>query len=221
VVDTLFFDGDQTLWDFDKVMRRALQATLPELQARRPGTDNLTVDALIADRQSLTIGTRTHEELRLLAFQRTLSRLQLPDDGLAEHLTEFYFARRFAEVELYPDTLDALRELSKNYTLGLLTNGNSYPDRVGLSDLFALTVFSEDHGVTKPHPDLYAVAAAKAGRPPESIAMIGDSLANDVTGAQACGWQGIWLNRTGAVCSPPHTPDATITSLTELPGVLR
>lgn len=46
--------------------------------------------------------------------------------------------------------------------------------------------------------------------------MIGDSVTNDVTAAQACGWRGIWLNRASAPCPPSHTPDATITSLTDL-----
>jgi putative hydrolase of the HAD superfamily len=221
VVGTLFFDGDQTLWDFDKVMRCALHSTLLELQARRPGTEHVTVDDLIADRQALAIAGRTHEQLRLLAFQRTLTRLGLPDNGLAEHLTTLYLERRFAEVALYPDTLDALNELRRTYTLGLLSNGNTYPERSGLAGLFTLTVFSQDHGVTKPHPELFSIAAAQAGCPPESIAMIGDSLTKDVTAAQACGWRGIWLNRTAAPCPPPHTPDATIASLAELPARLK
>lgn len=135
MLDTLFFDGDQTLWDFDTVMRRALHSTLLELQGRRPDAQS-SVDDLIADRQAITTAGRTHEQLRLLAFRRTLHRLQLPDDGLAEHLTTFYFDRRFAEVELYPDTLDALNELRSTYTVGLLSNGNSYPERAGLSGLF-------------------------------------------------------------------------------------
>jgi hypothetical protein len=99
VLGTLFSDGDQTLWDFDKVMRRALHSTLLELQARRPGTDHVTVDDLIADRQALTTADRTHEQLHLLAFQHTLTRLGLPDDGLAQHLTTLYLDRRFAAGE--------------------------------------------------------------------------------------------------------------------------
>ena len=221
MLDTLFFDGDQTLWDFDKLMRRAMHSTLLELQAQRPSANDLTVDDLIADRQAVNAPGQPHEQVRLHAFQHTLRRLHLPDDGLSDHLTAFYLEQRFADVELYPDTLEALDQLRANYTLGLLSNGNSYPERAGLSGLFALTVFAQDHGVAKPHPDLFRIAAAQADRPPTSIAMIGDSLTNDVTAAQSCGWQGIWLNRTAATCPPSHTPDATITSLADLPGLLR
>jgi phosphoglycolate phosphatase-like HAD superfamily hydrolase len=48
VISTLFFDGDQTLWDFDKLMRRVLRQTLAELRLQRPApvTDRLDVEAL-------------------------------------------------------------------------------------------------------------------------------------------------------------------------------
>ena len=222
MLDTLFFDGDQTLWDFDAVMRRALHSTLLELQSLRPGTEHLTVDALVADRQSLAAEDKTHEQLRLLAFQRTLTSVGAPDNELAHHLTALYLERRFAAVELYPDTIAALSGLrAAGYTLGLLSNGNSYPERAGLADLFEVTVFAQDHGVAKPHPELFRIAADRVGRAPDSIAMVGDSLPNDVTAAQAVGWRGIWLNRTSAPCSPPHAPDATIASLANLAGAVK
>ncbi|MFI5709698.1 hypothetical protein [Kribbella sp. NPDC051620] len=54
MLDTLYFDGDQTLWDFDRQMRRALQATLDELRVQRPElpTTGLDVESMIADRRS-------------------------------------------------------------------------------------------------------------------------------------------------------------------------
>jgi putative hydrolase of the HAD superfamily len=45
--------------------------------------------------------------------------------------------------------------------------------------------------------------------------MVGDSLANDVAGAQAAGWTGVWLNREGAP-TPKAVPDLMIRSLREL-----
>jgi len=37
VIKAVFLDGDQTLWDFEKLMRRAMLATLGELKTLRPG----------------------------------------------------------------------------------------------------------------------------------------------------------------------------------------
>ncbi|MGH3332686.1 MAG: HAD family hydrolase [Nocardioidaceae bacterium] len=226
VIETLFFDGDQTLWDFDGLMRRTLRATLAELRGLRPGsaTDGLDVESMIADRQA--VGAEPHrreatmEQLRLAAFRRTLARLGLHDDELAEHLQAFYLERRFGEVDLYPDTLSSLTHLRTTYTLGLLSNGNSYPDRSGLAGLFSSVVFAQDHKVAKPERRLFDIAAEEIGSAPDNIAMVGDSLVNDVTAAQEAGWQGIWLNRDAKPCPDRHTPDVQILTLSELPAAL-
>lgn len=127
-------------------------------------------------------------------------RLRLPDNGLAEHLNAFYLERRFEQVELYPDVLPALTQLQTTYTLGLLSNGNGYPERSGLADVFSTVVFSQDHGVEKPDRRLSEIAAAQIDCVAGEIAMAGDSLANDVAGARNAGWRGIWLNRDGTPC---------------------
>ena len=47
-----FFDGDQTLWDFQAMMRRALTATIGELRRLRPGIGgDLGVEAFVTDRE--------------------------------------------------------------------------------------------------------------------------------------------------------------------------
>jgi putative hydrolase of the HAD superfamily len=243
VIDTLFFDGDNTLWNFDQVMRRSLHATLAKLRTHRPAAEALTVDDLIADRQAVAAelkGTALNaavptgagtgaelnstalsmERLRLAAFQRTLTRFGPPDPSLADELSAFYLDRRFADIELFPETIRVLRALGTTYTIGLLSNGNSYPAKAGLEDLFDIVLFAQDLGVAKPDPAAYELAAEKVDRPPGAIAMIGDSLANDVTGPQAAGWTGIWLNRDGLPCPTEHRPDAVLATLDDLAAVL-
>lgn len=226
MLDTLFFDGDQTLWDFDKQMRRALQATLEELKLRCPGlpAGKVSVESMIADRQAVgrqLDGAHTAmEQLRLASFERTLRRLGSPDDDLAEHLTHFYLEQRFSALDLYSDSLSTLNALRPTYKLGLLSNGNSYPDRFGLGGIFTVVVFAQEHGIAKPDRRLFDIAADKAGCSAGDIAMIGDSLVNDVVGAQQAGWVGIWLNRASMARPPGQHPDAEITTLTQLPTVV-
>ncbi len=227
VIEALFFDGDQTLWDFEKLMRRALAATLDELRRLCPGpaTTDLDVPSLIEDRQFVAKELRGQEtnleRLRLAGFQRTLGRMDLADDGLASHLTAHYLARRFDNVDLYPDVLMTLRSLQGAYTLGLLSNGNGYPDRSGLGGIFSAVVFAQDHGFEKPDRRLFDIAAAEAGCPIDRIAMVGDSLIDDVSGAQNSGWLGIWLNRDNRQRAGGLAPDAQITTLDELPAAIR
>jgi FMN phosphatase YigB (HAD superfamily) len=46
--------------------------------------------------------------------------------------------------------------------------------------------------------------------------MVGDSLTNDVAGAQGAGWTGIWLNRDHATHADEIEPELTVTSLDQL-----
>jgi putative hydrolase of the HAD superfamily len=52
-------------------------------------------------------------------------------------------AVRFARITLYPDVPDALEALTRSgRRLALITNGNTYPDRVGLGDAFDVVVIA-------------------------------------------------------------------------------
>lgn len=217
-VAVFFFDGDQTLWDFQAMMRRALAATIGELRRLRPGTEgDLNVEAFVADREAATERLRGRvtdlEQVRFEPFKQSLARLRLGDDDLAGHLNDFYLQRRFAGVMLYDDALPVLAELRRNHHVGLLSNGNSYPKRLGLEDCFQAAVLSQDHGVEKPDRRIFDIASELL--PGEPRIMVGDSLANDVAGAQAAGWTGVWLNREGAP-TPEAVPDLMIRTLREL-----
>lgn len=219
----IFFDGDQTLWDFQTLMRRTLAATIEELRRQAPGVaGDLSVEAFVADREAVADQLRDQvtnlESIRLAAFTRSLQRLGLPDSRLAEHLNDYYLQRRFAGVDLYDDVLPALETLVREHTVGLLSNGNSYPDRVGVERFFAATVFSQDHGVEKPDPRIFAIA--QAAIPGDRYVMVGDSIANDVVAAQRAGWEGIWLNRDRQDPPAGARPDATLTDLYGLPTLI-
>lgn len=219
----IFFDGDQTLWDFQTLMRRTLAATIEELRRQAPTVaGDLSVEAFVADREAVADQLRGQvtnlESIRLAAFSRSLQRLGLPDPRLAEHLNDYYLQRRFAGVDLYDDVLPVLETLVREHTVGLLSNGNSYPDRVGLERFFTATVFSQDHGVEKPDPRIYAIA--QGAIPGDRYVMVGDSIANDVVAAQKAGWEGIWLNRDRQDPPAGVRPDATLTDLYGLPTLI-
>ena len=207
-------------------MRQSLSATLTHLKALRPetSTQDLEIEKVIADREAVggeLQGTEMNlGKIRLAAFSRTLTRVGLQDGELAIHLNEFYLQHRFNNIELFPEVIGALNTLSHSYTLGFLSNGNSHPDRMGLGGLFSSVVFSQDFGIAKPDRELFDIAAANLSCTPTELVMIGDSLQNDIQGAQNAGWQGIWLNRKGLELPEGHTADAEISSLIELRKIL-
>jgi len=225
-ISVLSFDGDMTLWDFLKVMRHSLQHTLTELQRQvpTPRVLELTVDEMIVIRNQFAEEVKgkiwSLEEIRRRAFERTLEHVGLSDKDLAAHLNAIYLKHRFEDIELYPDVIPTFDVLAPHFKLGLLSNGNTYPERCGLEDRFAFVVFSQDVQVEKPDPRIFEITAQRAGCELVQMLHVGDSLENDVAGAQNVGAPAVWLNREGVPNDTETRPDYEIGSLTEIPTIL-
>ena len=224
-ITTISFDADGTLWDFEGVMRHALGCALDELRRLVPSTpDSLSIEALIAIRDQIAEEYKdremTHEVIRLEAFKRTLQFIHSPDDDLADHLNTLYLKHRFEDIQLFDDVLPALNALRGDYTMGLLSNGNTYPERCGLEGFFQFVVFAQDYGIQKPDPRLFEIAIEHAGCAKQQLLHVGDSFQNDIIGAKQAGVRSIWLNRQGENKETGKQHDFAISSLRELTGLL-
>ena len=221
-IKAISFDGDMTLWDFEKVMRNSLAHALDELRKHSSGgmCADLTVDRMIEIRNVVAEelkGKRAMlEAIRLEAFRRTIAAVGSDNHELAAHLNSVYLKHRFAEIELYPDVLPMLDAIAGRYVFGLVSNGNGYPERCGLHGRFSFVILAQNVGVEKPDPAIFRAACREACCSPEQLMHIGDSLATDVEGARRAGAVSVWLNRDRI---PNHTeihPDYEIHSLIEL-----
>ena len=226
-ISVISFDGDMTLWNFVKVMRHSLKLTLIELQ-RRVGSSRalkLTVDEMIEIRNAYAEEIKGKiwnlEEIRRGAFERTLEIIGSPNSKLAAHLHNKYIRHRFEDIELYPDVIPTLDVLAPHYKLGLLSNGNTYPERCGLEDRFTFVVFSQDVQVEKPDPKIFEITAQRAGCEFSQMLHVGDSLKNDVAGAQNVGARTVWLNRDRVPNDTQIQPDYEVVSLSEIPAILK
>jgi HAD superfamily hydrolase (TIGR01509 family) len=235
VIEAVLFDGDQTLWDFERVMRQALVATAAELRAARPGPfadalgwGDLQEDRAVVAGESPAVWSLA--ELRVLGFSRTLARRrdveggdESADEVLARELGQSYFTHRDRDPALFSDTIPALDALQTDYRLGLLSNGSRLPETVGLAGYFESVVFAQDHRVAKPDRGIFEVVERELGVGPEGCVLVGDHPVNDVAGAHGAGWRAVCLDRDGAVLFPDDgpRPDAVVATLLELPDVLR
>ena len=225
-ISTISFDGDMTLWDFMKVMRHSLKHTLIELQRQVPipRVLELTVDEMIAIRNQFAEEVKGKiwnlEEIRLGAFERTLEHVGCPDKELAAHLNAIYRKHRFEDVELYPDVIPTFDLLAPHFKLGLLSNGNTYPERCGLEGYFDFVVFSQDVQIEKPHRRIFEITAEQAGCELAQMLHVGDSLETDIAGARNAGVSSIWLNREDVPNDTEMQPDYEVASLTEIPAIL-
>lgn len=219
------FDADGTLWDFKQVMRHSLGKVMEELGQLDPqAAAMLDIDKMIAIRnrvaEELKGKTTNLEHIRFQAFKRTLEEINRPDDNLARHLNEVYLRHRFEDTEPYDDVLPTLQALRERYRLGLLSNGNSYPEHCGLDGIFKSVVFSQEHRVEKPDPAIFRIALRELGCSELELLHVGDSLENDVDGAHNAGIRCAWLNRNQIENDTAITPDYEIGSLTELLDIL-
>jgi HAD superfamily hydrolase (TIGR01549 family) len=163
-------------------------------------------------------------------FRRALACLGIAgNDGAekAERLSQAHMRHLAAATELPPDHLALLRELHGRYPLGLVSNFDHGPtaraivDHHGLTPLFASIVISDGFGRRKPHPSIFCEALRQIGIAPVDAVFVGDSLADDVSGAHAAGMAAVWLNPSGApLPDASAAPEHTIARLSELPEAL-
>jgi len=125
-------------------------------------------------------------------------------------------ARHF---ELYDDVIPVLAELrTMGLKLGLVSNTSrdlgSFVRHFGL-DVDAW-VSSGSHGKVKPSPLIFAAALELLGVAARDAVMVGDSLEDDVEGAEAAGMRALLLDRAGRFREHANR----IESLHQLPAAL-
>ncbi len=196
------FDGDGTLWDFDKSMRYALSIVHKELKKLDPiAAAMLNVDDMIIIRNRVANKLLQEQILdpitiRRKAFCQTLMDIGRPNNALASHLNDVYLKHRRERIRCFNDTYPTLETLSNTYTLGVISNGNTRPEQCGLTKLFRFVILSEDYGIRKPDPRIFSISLSEAKCLPQEILHVGDSIEEDVTGAIQSGFRYVWLNRS-------------------------
>jgi putative hydrolase of the HAD superfamily len=185
-VDVVFFDIGGVMYD-DTVYPRALDRALRELGA---SFDDAEFAATYAEARAAQSGS----------FRDKLARRFLGPDAdveAVERIASRYWA--YPPGSLYPDVLPCLRALSREHRLGIVANQPSVVRealvRDGVAAFFELWNISEDVGLEKPDPRLFARAIAAAAVPAERTAMVGDRLDRDVRPAHAAGMRTVWVLR--------------------------
>ena len=164
-------------------------------------------------------------EYRHASWTAALHELGIDDDGLADQLATMFITERDRRHHLFPDVLPALGTLSTVHRLGIVTNGlSSHQWRklkgARLERYFDTVVVSGDRGIGKPDPGIFSEALSLLGVEAQEACMVGDSLPSDIAGARASGIRAIWLNRDNRPLAGDVSPDTTITSLDQLPGLI-
>jgi putative hydrolase of the HAD superfamily len=203
------FDLDNTLADRDGAFEAWARERAAEWQPADPET------ALAAIRELDGDGLRPRP-----AFLGDLRARFGLAAGVAE-LHAGFIAGCTARILLEPGAAEALASLrAAGFRLAIVTNGGPTQhvklDACGLRPLVDACVLSDEVGVRKPDPAIFALAAAAAGASLDGAWMVGDRADADVAGAVAAGIASVWLHRGRRWPDDlPYAPTAVAGSLAE------
>lgn len=111
-----------------------------------------------------------------------------------------YHNTKFAMLKLEPESFSILLYLkSKNYKVGLITNGKKLKQweklvRLGVYPFFDDVVTSEDVGIEKPDVEIFKIAMDRLNVTADTSIMIGNNFDTDIIGACNAGMQSMIIN---------------------------
>jgi putative hydrolase of the HAD superfamily len=193
----------------------------------------------IGERFGLTLDPRRHDEARRAALETLERHPELDHDeelwvlfteriiqgmgGVGDtHAAAVEMTRAWehaAHFELYPDVRDTFEELTEHgLKVGLLSNTardlEVFVEHHGLRVDALLT--SRVHGKTKPHESIFRQVLGLLGVAPTEAVMVGDSVEDDIEGAQRVGMRALLVDRERRY---PERPDR-LDGLAALPAAL-
>ena len=232
--DIVLFDLDDTLHDDTYAYQNAAEEVAREVAAEH-GIDALALKAAyIAEAEGFWHRLSPDDlkvklaSLRASMWQAALDSVGMTDNPeLAARSAERYNAYRTKYFTLFPGAVELLRALrDRGLKLGIVTNGLSETHRekialLRISEYFDAVFLSDEVGMVKPDPLLFAHACRQLGGAPARSAMVGDRYDRDIAGAMKAGLYTIWLNVRNERLPPAAAPpDATCSTIAEAGRIL-
>jgi len=224
----IFFDLDNTLWDYDGNSADAIADLLKKykLEDKIGRTDEFikvyqTINTDLWNQYRK--GILKKEVLRTERFLVTLGKFGIHDFSLAEKIGIEYLDISPTKTKLFEHTSVVLEYLRRKYKLYILSNGFTDTQfkkmrSAGILGFFEYVFTSEKIGSSKPSPGIFRYALNHVSATPEDSLMIGDDLEIDILGARDFGMDQVYFNPS----MKPHKEKITceIAALAELTKLL-
>ena len=228
MIKAVFFDLDGTLCDSDTAWGIAQKETFQLLREQYPDvSEEALTEAWRTVRQELfkqlDAGKCSMADVRDARFQCLFQELGLPIDKVMEGLSGFFCSRYLTSLRLYDDV--TVLEKLHAYHIGIITNGahDEHTDsqlskvrHLGLSERIQSLTISGEIGARKPRVEIFQVACERAGVLPQEAMLVGDSIENDIVGANRAGITSVFIDRKLDVLIPKtveERPDYSISNL--------
>ena len=208
MIKAVFFDFDDTLFDYEYAHQKALSALFLRIQKyTKMPIDLISIVFSIAQKevkmQLLWTAASHNRDLYLQKFFEKVNLKQkhaiLPN--MIVPLYDFYWNKFYASIKKEIWSKKTLMYLQKKWIkTWIITDCISYIqlkklEKLWLSDYIDIFVSSEEAGVEKPHSWCFLLGCYKAGVLAEEAMMVGDNIDRDILWSQWIWMQGVWLNR--------------------------
>jgi putative hydrolase of the HAD superfamily len=201
----IFFDLDNTLWDFERNSKETLNELYHKHRLNELGVSS--ADFFIRTYQERNammweqyrLGKIDKETLRNKRFAFTFWDMGLEAELAPPELAEDYISMSPVKNHLFPHAHEVLSYLREKYVLHIITNGFQEAqyiklDSADLSKYFSEIIISEHTGFKKPDVKIFHHAAQKANAGVGECLMVGDGLEVDIIGARNAGWDAVFFN---------------------------
>lgn len=148
-------------------------------------------------------------------------------EGLAEEMLARHMGALVGSFRLPPAHREFLQTLAGDFRLAIFSNFDHAPalqgflEALGIDAWFEPVVISDAIGYRKPGPQAFARAIEMTGVPAACILFVGDSLTQDVAGANAAGLDVAWFNPGGEPEGGGASPTFVVESLPALAPILQ
>jgi len=225
--DILFFDADETLFDFVKSQKIAFQKTMADFNLLY--SESIHLKRYDEINQNLwrahDLGLISQEQLKVERFNQFRESFHFSFDAKAFSLRYLYHLGNGSY--LYDESASLILSLSKNYRMGIITNGlqvvqESRICKSEIASFFETIVISEVVGFSKPNPRIFEIAMeSMAINDKKKVLMIGDRLGSDIKGGNAFGIDTCWYNPKKQEQSKEIIPTYEIDQLSALLTILK
>lgn len=225
MLNTIFFDVDDTLLDFKKAELVALSSTMKQLGLNP--TDEILARYHVINRtqwELLERGEITREQVLRRRFTLLFDEYNIPCD--VERVKTLYEDLLGAGHYFIPGAPELLETLYSTYDLYLVTNGTASIQRrrldsSGILPYFKGVFISHEIGFNKPDPRYFEYCFAHVPNfEKEKAVIIGDSLSSDIRGGNLVGMRTCWFNPSHSDLKSDAKPDFEVGSLSDLPALL-
>ncbi|HLG35458.1 MAG TPA: YjjG family noncanonical pyrimidine nucleotidase [Bacteroidia bacterium] len=225
----IFFDLDDTLWDFKRNSAESLHELYSHFNLKNVGVDSPEYFIRVYQERNMMmweqyrLGAIDKETLRSKRFELTFWDMGIDAALVPKQMPEYYLSVLAAKHYLYPHAIEILEYLKEKYFLHIITNGFAEVQYIKLNSsrinrFFRHLIISDEIGVKKPDIKIFHHALDKAGAKAEESIMIGDGLDVDIAGARNAGMDQVFFNPENL----EHNHEVTyeIKSLSELKNFL-